>query len=230
MFLKEVGFTQTIPKMDHLVCFLPGALALDVLHHGGTRGVRAVQRTSLTNDRQNELVLAHKLAQTCVHMYFRTTSDLAPEITRFNAHGLADDLGSMHNILRPETIESLFVLWRTTKLPIYRNWGQRLLSAFYRTKTKAGFASLNNVNDPSNRRDDMPSFFVAETIKYLFLLFSADGLLPLQNWVLTTEAHPVPTIQFMESQGVYWPCHTDKDTNNDNNDNMIIRIILTRQQ
>ena len=35
--------------------------------------------------------------------YWRTVSDLAPEITRFNALGLVDDLGSMHNILRPET-------------------------------------------------------------------------------------------------------------------------------
>ena len=62
-------------------------------------------------------------------------SDLAPEITRFNQQGLVDDLGSMHHILRPETIESLFVLWRTSKRQIYRNWGQRMLCAFFRTKT-----------------------------------------------------------------------------------------------
>ncbi|CAE8676562.1 unnamed protein product [Polarella glacialis] len=206
MFLKEVGFTQTIPKIDHLVCFLPGALALDVLHHGGTKGARAVQRSLLTKDQKSELVLAHKLVQTCVQMYFRTVSDLAPEITRFTAHGLVDDTGSMHNILRPETIESLFVLWRTTKYPIYRNWGQRLLSAFYRTKTKFGFASLNNVNDPANKKDDMPSFFFAETLKYLFLLFSDDEFLPLESFVLSTEAHPVPTLKYLEAQGLKWPC------------------------
>ena len=34
-----------------------------------------------------------------------------------------------------------------------------------------GFASLHNVNKPSSKRDDMPSFFMAETLKYL-----ADGL------------------------------------------------------
>ena len=97
-----------------------------------------------------------------------------------------DDHGSMHNILRPETasplhaggrkfhlpfemlqVESLFVLWRTTKLQVYRNWGQRLLSAFYRLKTSYGFASLHNVNQPSSKRDDMPSFFLAETLKCL---------------------------------------------------------------
>ena len=36
-------------------------------------------------------------------MYFRSSSDLAPEITRFNGRGFVDDQGAMHNILRPET-------------------------------------------------------------------------------------------------------------------------------
>jgi len=35
-------------------------------------------------------------------------------------------------------VESLYLMWRTTKLQIYRNWGQRLLAAFYRRKTRLG--------------------------------------------------------------------------------------------
>jgi len=108
-------------------------------------------------------------------MYFRTATDMAPEITRFNSHGLVDDLGSMHSILRPETIESLTILWRTTKAQIYRNWGQRIMAAFGRMRTPYGYTSLNDVNKPWDRRDDMPSFFVAETLKYFFLLF-AEGI------------------------------------------------------
>ncbi|CAE7705298.1 MNS3 [Symbiodinium sp. CCMP2456] len=193
--------------MDHLICFLPGALALDVFHHAVRRlNGTAVQPHHLDRDRAMELTLAHKLMQSCVQMYFRTVTDLAPEITRFNGHGLEDDHGSMHNILRPETVESLFVLWRTTKLQVYRNWGQRLLSAFYRLKTSYGFASLHNVNQPSSKRDDMPSFFLAETLKYLFLLFSPDSVLPLDRFVLSTEAHPVPMMRAMSSLGVEWPC------------------------
>ncbi|CAJ1447911.1 unnamed protein product [Effrenium voratum] len=175
--------------MDHLICFLPGAIALEAFHS--------------TARAQEDLKLAHRLAQTCVHMYWRTASDLAPEITRFDQHGLVDDLGSMHNILRPETIESLFILWRTTKRQIYRNWGQRMLCAFYRTKAPFGFASLHNVNRPSAPRDDMPSFFIAETLKYLFLLFSSDTVLPLDQFVLSTEAHPVP---ILGQAGLQWPC------------------------
>eukprot|EP00930_Biecheleria_cincta_P082580 TRINITY_DN72296_c0_g1_i1.p1 TRINITY_DN72296_c0_g1~~TRINITY_DN72296_c0_g1_i1.p1 ORF type:complete len:863 (+),score=137.31 TRINITY_DN72296_c0_g1_i1:285-2591(+) len=198
LFLKEVTFAQTVPKMDHLICFLPGALALDAMHQAHRR-IKETRKSP-------ECTLAHKFAQTCVHMYFRTVSDLAPEITRFNAFGLVDDLGSMHNILRPETIESLFVLWRTTKMQIYRNWGQRMLSAFYRTKTKYGFASLHNVNEPSKKRDDMPSFFVAETIKYLYLLFSTDSTLPLTDYVLSTEAHPMPKLSLLDAPGFSQLC------------------------
>ncbi|CAE7257631.1 MNS3 [Symbiodinium natans] len=197
LFVKEVSLSQTIPKMDHLICFLPGALALEVLH----------ERSPDNRKSRVDLILAHKLVETCVHTYWRTVSDLAPEITRFNALGLVDDLGSMHNILRPETIESLFVLWRTTKKQVYRNWGQRMLCAFYRSKTPFGFASLHNVNQPSKMRDDMPSFFVAETLKYLFLLFSDDAALPLDQFVLGTEAHPLPILHTLEQNGSSsWPC------------------------
>lgn len=218
LFLKEVGFSQTIPKMDHLVCFLPGALALDVLHHGAATGeassyddegfsLSVLSNNSMRPERISELLLAHKLAQTCVHMYFRTVSDLAPEITRFNALGLVDDQGSMHNILRPETIESLLLLWRTTKAQIYRNWGQRLLAAFSRMKTRYGYASLHNVNRPWDHRNEMPSFFVAETLKYLFLLFAEDSVLSLHDVVLSTEAHPLPTIDAaLLSHGAQWRC------------------------
>ena len=42
------------------------------------------------------------------------------------------------------------------------------------------------------RQDDhMQSFFLAETLKYLYLLFSDSSVLPLDVWVLNTEAHPL---------------------------------------
>lgn len=36
------------------------------------------------------------------------------------------------------------------------------------------------------------SFWLAETLKYLFLLFSDQDALRLDQWVLNTEAHPLP--------------------------------------
>lgn len=41
-----------------------------------------------------------------------------------------------------------------------------------------------------------PSYFLAETLKYLYLLFSDKDLFPLDKWVFNTEAHPLPVFQW----------------------------------
>lgn len=45
--------------------------------------------------------------------------------------------------------------------------------------------------DPPPKDDMMQSFFLAETLKYLYLLFSPDDVIPLNQWVFNTEAHPL---------------------------------------
>lgn len=35
-------------------------------------------------------------------------------------------------------------------------------------------------------------------LKYLFLLFTDDDLLPLDQWVFNTEAHPLPVFHWSE--------------------------------
>ena len=47
---------------------------------------------------------------------------------------------------------------------------------------------------PPQLNDVQESFFLAETLKYLYLLFADDSLLPLDQWVFNTEAHPLPVI------------------------------------
>ena len=37
----------------------------------------------------------------------------------------------------------------------------------------------------------MQSFFLAETLKYLYLLFSPPSLVSFDEWVFNTEAHPL---------------------------------------
>ena len=58
--------------------------------------------------------------------------------------------------------------------------------------------------------DEMPSFFLSETIKYLYLLFDAeDNILhqdPDHEWIFTTEAHPihhVPILNNLNSTDAY---------------------------
>jgi len=48
---------------------------------------------------------------------------------------------------------------------------------------------------PPQQDDVQQSFFLAETLKYLYLLFSPDDVVPLDRWVLNTEAHPLPILR-----------------------------------
>ncbi|KLO19007.1 seven-hairpin glycosidase [Schizopora paradoxa] len=102
--------------------------------------------------------------------------------------------------LRPETIESLFILWRTTGDEVWRELGWRIyLSIEKECRTPSGYAQMNDVRNASlGLQDSMPSYFLAETLKYLYLLFSDDSLLPLDKYVLNTEAHPFPIFSWTD--------------------------------
>ncbi len=106
--------------------------------------------------------------------------------------------GQTKNIQRPETVESLLILYRVTKNKQYREWGWKKFQAFekYSKLKDGGYASVNNVDNSNHSGfiDKMESFFLAETLKYLFLLFSDDAVLPMDEWVFNTEAHPLPVI------------------------------------
>ena len=43
------------------------------------------------------------------------------------------------------------------------------------------------------------SYALAETWKYLYLLFREDDPLPLDRWVFNTEAHPLPVFEWYET-------------------------------
>ena len=96
---------------------------------------------------------------------------------------------------RPETVESLFYMYRLTKDERYREWGWEIFQAFEKyTKVEGGgYACLKSVYTAGNFRDRMESFFLTETLKYLYLLFGDDdNVLSLREWVFNTEAHPLP--------------------------------------
>lgn len=199
------------PKMDHLVCFLPGTLAL-----GATKGLKketAMKNNFLTFEDLENLKLAEDLVKTCYEMYEVTSTRLAPEIAYFNIEGEGDDGNDggnkeskymkdikimpldRHNLLRPETVESLFVLYRITQDTKYREWGWEIFKAFekYTRVESGGYTSLSDVTViPPQKRDKMETFFLGETLKYLYLLFGDDNVIPLDEFVFNTEAHPLP--------------------------------------
>ena len=93
--------------------------------------------------------------------------------------------------LRPEIIESAYYLHFLTHDQRYREMGHTFLADLIRfCKTDAGYAALKSV-ETKEKRDAMESYFLAETLKYLYLLFAPEKTLDLKTIVFNTEAHPL---------------------------------------
>lgn len=61
------------------------------------------------------------------------------------------------------------------------------------TRTEIGHSAVIGMNREKNgmyKQDSMESFWLAETLKYFYLLYSEPDVLSLDEWVLNTEAHP----------------------------------------
>ncbi|KAK3953532.1 glycoside hydrolase [Pseudoneurospora amorphoporcata] len=100
-------------------------------------------------------------------------------------------------MLRPEAIESLFILYRITGKKDLLDMAWRMFSAITKaTETKFAFSAIEfvhtaNPGQPTQKMDSMESFWLAETLKYFYLIFSPeDGEISLDEWVFNTEAHP----------------------------------------
>ena len=93
--------------------------------------------------------------------------------------------------LRPEIVESTYYLHRLTGDPRYLEMGRALFEDIVRhCRTDAAFTVLEDVTT-KKQGDLMPSYFLAETLKYFYLLFSPDDGVDLRTTVFTTEAHPL---------------------------------------
>lgn len=175
------------PVAGHLSCFWPGVLALST--RGKTDPASAAR-----------LAQAEAMMATCYQLYNKTFTGIGGEYFDFRSNFRITEA---NNRLRPEVVESLMVLWRITKNQRYRDWGWQIFSAFqkYARHSKGGFCALNAVTSmkpqcpiySSGDLGAMPSFWIAETLKYLYLLFEDDPtVLSFDDWVFNTEAHPFP--------------------------------------
>ena len=169
---------------SHLSCFSGGLLALGTYQLG-----RSLK----------ELELGMAITEQCAQSYLQSPSGLGSEFFSMNKRtGAIDMSGGGKNNLRPEVVESLFVLWRTTNNEKWRNYGWKIFQKFEKhcRVDSGGFSGVKNNNAEELEWDDyQPSFFLAETLKYLYLMFATDSngenLLPLNQYVFTTEAHPM---------------------------------------
>lgn len=121
------------------------------------------------------------------------------------------------NLQKPETVESLFYMYRITGDEIYRNWGWKMFENFIKHTAVVeeggsdasnegqegsddtpksyirAFTSLYNADTiPPTQLDNMDPSWLAETLKYFYLLFSDRDFIPLESTVFNTEAHIFP--------------------------------------
>ncbi|KAG6040345.1 hypothetical protein E4U41_000851 [Claviceps citrina] len=101
-------------------------------------------------------------------------------------------IGSPNYILRPEAIESVWYMYRITGDPSWMDKGWTMFEATMKaTRTASANSAIANVlTNETQLVDSMESFWLAETLKYYYLLFSEPSLISLDEWVLNTEAHP----------------------------------------
>ncbi|KAF2858449.1 glycoside hydrolase family 47 protein [Piedraia hortae CBS 480.64] len=104
------------------------------------------------------------------------------------------ELSDTRYILRPEAIESVFILYRITGDRHLLDAAWDMFTAITNaTKTGLAHAAIADMTSPEPadvQMDSMESFWMAETLKYFYLIFSEPDLISLDEWVFNTEAHP----------------------------------------
>ncbi|KAJ3035793.1 Mannosyl-oligosaccharide 1,2-alpha-mannosidase IA, partial [Rhizophlyctis rosea] len=181
-FVPDTYYWQSVglnpgTHFHHLTCFAGGMLSLGALTH------RHANWTV-------HLDLGRRITDTCVRAYISTPTGLAGETS------VGTNLtrpGDGNYAQRPELVESLFYMWRLTHDPYWREAGWKIVQSIEKwCRGEGGYHGLKSVwYTELEPNDTQESFFLAETLKYLYLLFASDDLIPLEKYVFNTEAHPL---------------------------------------
>jgi len=132
----------------------------------------------------DDIKTAEQIQVSCYKMW--THFGVEPEEMNYKTF----EVTAPYYILRPENIESVFYLYRKTKNPKYLQMGKTFFDSIEKyCKLDEGYASLKNIMS-KEKMDSMESFYLAETLKYLYLIFAPEETFDLQKCVFNTEAHP----------------------------------------
>ncbi|PNY25799.1 alpha-1,2-Mannosidase [Tolypocladium capitatum] len=206
---KDVLFTgdwhanaadKFMPNSQHLTCFVGGMFGL-----GGR-----------LFDIDEHVSLGERLARGCGWAYASFPTGVMPEIfdlmpcKTLEPCAWDEDLWRKHGdtnlakgftnardrryLLRPEAIESIFILYRITGKPELQDIAWDMFQSIMRsTETELANSAISDVTETgeTNKVDSMESFWMAETLKYFYLIFSPPDLISLDEFVLNTEAHPL---------------------------------------
>ena len=152
---------RTGTEFGALQAFFPAVLALD-----------------------GDVARAARLEDSCFRMW--TRSGVEPDGLDYRTMTVTDAAYP----LRPEIVESAYYLYRRTKDPKYLAMG-RTIFADIRRWCRAGDAATVLTDVRTKQQGDlMPSYYLAETLKYLYLLFAPDDALDFDGVVFNTEGHP----------------------------------------
>ena len=212
-------------KMDHLACFTGGMFAL------GTMTIDS-EEAYTPEDREKDLKTAEELAETCYMMYKSQPTGISPEIVEFRGGGdMVLNPRSTYYILRPEAVETFMYLYRATKKQKYREyaWDVFIHIEKWCKVESGGYSGIRNVGIVPPQKDDlMQSFWFAETLKYLYIIFSDDDLFDFKKWVLNTEAHPL-RIRDRDPKDI-WPESAQQKHDTDSSKEIDERLYAYKQE
>jgi mannosyl-oligosaccharide alpha-1,2-mannosidase len=195
------------PESEHLSCFIGGLYALggrlfeneEYLRIGAklARGCAYAYSsfpTGVMPERYNMALCPgpNRLARCSWNeTYYNLETQTRPEYKPHLPKGFTTAKDPRY-ILRPEAIESVFILWRITGDSVWRETAWDMFEAVINaTETKYANAAVLDVTVIGSRKEDyMESFWMAETLKYFYLCFADTDLISLDDFVLNTEAHP----------------------------------------
>lgn len=89
-------------------------------------------------------------------------------------------------MFRAEAIESVFILYRITGDTTLLDKAWKMFESIEKhTRTEIAHAALDDVTQEEPAQSDrMESFWLAETLKYFYLIFSEPELVSLDDYVL----------------------------------------------
>ncbi|KAJ2003673.1 hypothetical protein H4R26_002938 [Coemansia thaxteri] len=200
LFPGFVDGTKFYPYADTFTNFIPGTLGL----------ISKMVQSDTYFD------MAERLLEAGYSVFDRMPSSLGAEAIKFVRKNVPSDyllmktmprvmvdqfgfsLERPYYLLRPELIESLFYMYRLTGKALHADRVWKIWQGIQRNcRVTDGYVGTANVAvDASttgtiNTIDSTESFFFAETFKYLYLTFADHSAISLDDFVFTTEAHPL---------------------------------------
>merc|ERR1719378_6263 len=136
-YIAQIGRNGNVDhRLEHLACFAGGMLALGSV-------------TNPSEPRAEEYMeTGAGVTETCHWAYNRTATGIGPEYIQIDKQrDFSVPSRGKHYLLRPETVESFFYMWRLTHDPKYRERGWQAFKAIEKhCKTDVGYSGIFDVN------------------------------------------------------------------------------------